>query len=860
MRHLNLTKQLFWMISIFIIGATFLFAFYLYQQKREITTARALSHAHTLQTYFHSMRYVYHHQFLNSGLDLNDSTVGFLPAHAASLISNVFSRRSPDGTSIRNVSDRPRNPENMADSHELEAMRRFAENPELKERFTTITQNGKEYFFYAAPIKIEPYCIQCHGKKEEVLPYIARRYDTAYGYNVGDIRGVTSVKIPKRSLTEHSMSIFWKEVFFGSGVILFLLGLIYYSIREITRNETEAKKRLQLEVKRQTAELKIQSRELQEAYQRQQYLFSILRTVADSNQILITSKSLDELIRATAECIASNRAFLCVAISLLEDGELRTKVLRGIDEKWEISPIDYKALTENRSVILTDINVDVSEACRQKIDRYSITSIYATPLRKDSFSADSFGVMTICTTQTEGFGEEEKAMIDELSGDLGFAINSFFQQEDILRLSYYDPLTKLPNRHLVMERCSQAMKASSRTRQYGSLLFIDLDNFKGINDLKGHVSGDAILKQMSDRLLSILRQSDTAARFGGDEFIVLLESIGNDAHGAAKAAQLNAEKILEIVKKPFIIDDEALYLTASIGIVLFDGEYIAVNELFAHADSAMYAAKNSGRNTLQFYDAGLQEMMASQAKMVQELRAAVEMHSLYLAYQEQVDHQGVTVGVEMLLRWDHPEKGAIPPSQFIPLAEESGIIISLGEWILEQAFHQILQWNDDPVKGTWRVSVNVSPRQFEQNDFVPMLKRLLAATRIEPAKLRLELTEGLLIREAGQAMEKINALKAIGFTLSIDDFGTGYSSLSYLKHLPIDELKIDQSFVKALPQSASDQTIIKTMITIADAFGLEVIAEGVETHEQFEALKSMGCKLFQGYLFSRPQKSDHYSK
>ena len=860
LRHLNLTVRLFWYIAAFIIGATLLITLYLYHQAQLIAETRALARAHSLQSYFSSMRYVYHHQFLNSGLDLNDSTVGFLPAHAASRISDEFSKRSPDGVTIRNVSDRPRNPANNADGHERDAIRLFSQNPELKEHFTTIRKNGEAYFFYAAPIRIEPYCLQCHGKKKEVHPYIARRYDTAYGYQVGDVRGLTSINIPKKHLEAQSMSIFWKEALFGWGVIFFLLGLIYYAIRDLTRNEAESKKRLQAEVKRQTAELAAKTIELQEANHHQRYLFSVLRTVADANQILITARSLEELLFLTARCIAANDAFVCVAISLVEEGELRLKEVHGIGEGWELLPLDHQVLAENRSILLSDIHNILSGPCVEFLRQHDITALYAAPLKKDSHAEHPFGVMTICTAQENGFSGSEKEMLDELSGDLGFAINSFFQKEDIVKLSYYDSLTELPNRHLLMERFSQALKSSTRTHHYGALLFVDLDNFKGVNDLKGHLRGDIILKEMGQRFVSALRESDTVSRFGGDEFVILLENLGSDSQAAARGAQWSAQKILGTAKEPFFIDNQPFYLTASIGIVLFDGEKVAPEDLFAHADSAMYAAKNSGRNTLRFYDALLQEAMASQAKMLQDLRLAVEQHLLYLAYQEQVDHEGRTVGVEVLLRWDHPEHGPIPPSQFIPLAEESGIIIPLGAWILEQSIRQIKCWSDDPLRHSWRVSVNVSPRQFEQNDFVPSLKRLLEEAQIDPAKLRLELTEGLLIREADKAMAKINELKALGLTLSIDDFGTGYSSLSYLKHLPIDELKIDQSFVRALPQSGSDETIVKTMIAMAEAFGLEVIAEGVETAEQFESLKGMGCRLFQGYLFSRPQKSDMYTK
>jgi len=272
----------------------------------------------------------------------------------------------------------------------------------------------------------------------------------------------------------------------------------------------------------------------------------------------------------------------------------------------------------------------------------------------------------------------------------------------------------------------------------------------------------------------------------------------------------------------------------------------------------MYAAKNSGRNSARFYDSALQETMSTQVLMIQDLRISISNNDLYLVYQEQVDNEGNTVGVEALIRWKHPTKGVISPIEFIPIAEISGLIIPLGEWIMEQAVQQLENWKDDPIKQIWRISVNISPKQFEEENFVPALQRLIEQTQLQPSKLRLELTEGLLIQNTQKAMDKINTLKALGFTLSIDDFGTGYSSLSYLKHLPIDELKIDQSFVKALLSSDSDKTIVQTIIAMGHTFGLEVIAEGVETAEQCEILKKMGCDNYQGYLFSRPQKAEYY--
>jgi diguanylate cyclase len=858
MSTLNLTKQLFRVISLLVIAAISFMTIQLYYKTTEMIENRAISRAKSLQTYFMSMRYVYHQQFLKSGLDLNDSTVGFLPAHAASFISDEFSKRSQDGISIRNVTDRPRNSTNTADPYELEAIKIFEQNPQLNVHFSTIKQSGDDYFFYATPIKIESYCIQCHGKKEEVLPYIANRYDSAYDYKAGDVRGVTSIKIPKQLIAEEAMAIFWRETFLNLTVVSLLIGMIYYAIRLLTRKEEESKELLVQEVRNRTAELEATTLELEKLNQYQEHLFSILRTVADSNQILITSQSLDELIEKTAHCLAANDSFSVVRIALSDrEKNLQLKATFGLETGWDILAIEEEAVAGNRSLLITEF--EFSEPCKEQALRYGITAIYVSPLRKDSFSPEAFGVMSICTTQSGGYTPEELKMIDELAGDLGFAINSFYQQEDILKLSYFDPLTELPNRRLLTERFIQAKRNSERTLQYGGLLFIDIDHFKGVNDLKGHDAGDIVLKEMAKRLLGVLRQSDTIARFGGDEFVVLIENLGKLHHEAATSIQSTVQKILDVAKEPFSIDQQSFYLSASIGIVLFLDKGEPMDQLFASADSAMYAAKNSGRNTARFYDAELQKTITSQVQLTQDLRTSMGREDFYLVFQEQVDCKGITLGVEALIRWNHPMRGVISPADFIPIAETSGLIIPLGEWIFQQAINQISVWKNDPIKSHWRVSVNISPKQFVEEKFIDKLKNMVEATGVNPSQLRLELTEGLLIQDTQNATHKINTLKSLGFTISIDDFGTGYSSLSYLKNLPIDELKIDQSFIKSLSMNHSDQTLVQTIITMGQTFGLEVIAEGVETVEEFEILKAMGCDSFQGFLFSHPQKASYYT-
>ncbi|MDD2356286.1 MAG: EAL domain-containing protein [Thiovulaceae bacterium] len=853
MQRINLSNKLFWVISFFVITASLAITFYQYQQTLRLAESSALSRAKILQNYFMSMRYVYHHQFLDSGIDLNDSTVGFLPAHAASLISDQFSIHSHEGISIRNVSDRPRNPHNKADNFELMSIRYFINHPQAKEQMSQINQDGKDYYFFTAPIKIQPYCISCHGKKEEVLPYIARRYTTAYDYKVGDVRGVTSIKIDKENLIGKTMVIFWKEVSFNWVIILFLLGLIRYAISEFTQKEVMAKQHLEKLVQERTADLKSTASELAASNHYQKHLFSILRTVADSNQILITTQSLNELISKTAECLAENEAFSNVKIALEKNGSLELQKFSGKGDIFDLLPIEIEAFEHNTVKTLNKQSKNIPESCRNLMESYDFTAIYAVALREDTFAKKALGVMSICTTQQDGFTPEEEAMIQELAGDIGFAINSFYQKENIARLSYYDPLTNLPNRRLMIDRLNQTMLMSERTQQYAALLFIDLDNFKEINDLKGHIFGDQILKETAQRVSNLLRESDTVSRFGGDEFVLLIENIGQVQQHAASIIQATAEKILNSIQEPFFIDEYTFYLSASIGITLFLDREMSIDNLLTQSDSAMYAAKNSGKNTSRFYDASLQEEMTKHAQMVQKLRAAVQDEILFVVYQPQVDFDGKIIGLEALVRWNDPQMGAVPPSLFIPIAEEAGLIIAIGQQVLQKAVLQIHEWKNDPIRREWRVSVNVSAHQFEDAGILDHITQLLDKVQISPSRLRLELTEGIFLNSNENILNKIRTLKSLGVSFSMDDFGTGYSSLSYLKHLPIDELKIDQSFVMALPESESDRAIIETIIAIGKTFNLEVIAEGVETNEQFDMLYKMGCNFYQGYLFSKPK-------
>ena len=429
------------------------------------------------------------------------------------------------------------------------------------------------------------------------------------------------------------------------------------------------------------------------------------------------------------------------------------------------------------------------------------------------------------------------------------------KEKEILQLAQYDSLTKLPNRLLLKELLSAMIKRVNRDKAYGALLFIDLDHFKLINDTKGHDIGDIVLVETAKRIKNCIRQIDIASRLGGDEFVVALEIEENDEDKVIDSMTIVANKILEEIKKPYLIHNFDFRLTASIGIMLFKDSNHKIDELMKFADTAMYNAKEKGRNRYSYFDPKLQAILEQKADLAKHLREAIDKKMIFLNYQLQIisqNEEDKVVGVEALVRWNDPKKGIIGPNLFIPIAEETGLIIPLGNWILKEVMIQLKQWEEDEIKKDWRISVNVSYRQFEQDNFVHKLKSLIEKYKINPSKLRLEITENLLIKDTQNIINKISELSLIGVTISIDDFGTGYSSLAYLKQLSIDELKIDQSFIKDILTDSNDLVIVETMLSIGKKFNLEIIAEGVETKEQYEKLVSMGCSYFQGYFFGKP--------
>lgn len=448
--------------------------------------------------------------------------------------------------------------------------------------------------------------------------------------------------------------------------------------------------------------------------------------------------------------------------------------------------------------------------------------------------------------------KDDRGTVSEYVATFGDITERKRVEEEIRNLAFYDDLTKLPNRRLLQDRIEHALLAAARNGQYGALLFLDMDKFKLLNDTLGHHHGDIMLVEVANRLKFSVREADSVARIGGDEFVLLLEKVGESINEASQKAALVAEKIRAALAVPYHILNHVHHSTPSIGVRLFGADDSSVEDLLKHADAAMYEAKNGGRNQVRFFDPDLQKVLESRAAMEADLRRALDAGQLQLYYQPQCDVERRVIGVEALIRWLHPERGLIPPLEFIPIAEESSLILDIGCWVLNTACRQLAEWQKQPSMRHLQVAINVSAHQFNTHDFIKSVQTAISAHGVDATALKLELTETVIVNDVEAVKAKMLVLKALGVKLSLDDFGTGYSSLAYLKQLPLDQLKIDRSFVRDIATDPSDEVMVKAIIDMANNFHLQVIAEGVETGEQLNFLKLHGCEAFQGYLFGRP--------
>lgn len=425
-------------------------------------------------------------------------------------------------------------------------------------------------------------------------------------------------------------------------------------------------------------------------------------------------------------------------------------------------------------------------------------------------------------------------------------------EQAIHRLAFYDSLTGLPNRSHLLDRLHDVLAANARAGLVGAVLFIDLDNFKALNDTLGHHKGDLMLSQVAARLSGCVRDSDTLGRLGGDEFVIMLDRLSASPEEAAARAKIVAQKVLDAFVPPFNLEGVHWHASPSIGISLLDSSAGRPDDILRQADLAMYAAKAGGRNTLRFFAPQMEALAHARSGMESALRRAIAENEFMLYFQPQCDRTGRIHGAEALLRWRTPDKGFVPPPEFIPLAEQTGLIVPIGNWVLRQACHTLVDWARSPATADWTVAVNVSAVQFYRSDFVAQVRAIIDETGVNARLLKLEVTESALITDIEEAIVKMQQIQALGVEFSLDDFGTGYSSLAYLNRLPISQLKIDRSFVAQVPGDAAGAAIVATIIALGRTLGLSVIAEGVETEAQLAYLAERACDSYQGYLFGRP--------
>ena len=582
-------------------------------------------------------------------------------------------------------------------------------------------------------------------------------------------------------------------------------------------------------------EMKNHQRVIEIAAQEEQVLVAI-------SQLSLEAHSIESFLEATLEIICQDLPWLNIEARgavLLPNSlgvGLRIAAVKGVDRQLLV-----------RLGILSEAT-DAAELNTPDPDEQFAP--YLVPI---TGGEDEIGQLVLFKRVLENGDQIHEQFFNRVADILSLGVLRRLAESETKYLAYYDTLTGLANRRLLLDRLDKDLIAAARRKYFSAVLFLDLDNFKTLNDALGHSVGDMLLRHVAERLRQRVRGDDTVARLGGDEFVLLISQVSVDRDLASFQALTLAEDVCTILAQPYDLDGHEHHLSASIGIVLFPNEEDSAGDILRHADAAMYGAKSDGRNTARFYQKSMQIAADARLRLGKELRHAIDEQQFELHYHAQVDGTGKITGAEALIRWQHPEKGTVTPDQFIPVAEESGMIIAIGEWVFKEACTQLSSWLANGLDShIRRLAINVSPWQFRQRVFVEKIISIIDDTGVPPNRLMLEITEGVLVENVDDAREKIAKLKLLGIGFSIDDFGTGYSSLAYLRSLPLDELKVDRSFVQDLLVDANDAAIVDTILAMASRLSLHVTAEGVETNEQLNYLYDRGCQSFQGFLFSPP--------
>jgi diguanylate cyclase (GGDEF)-like protein/PAS domain S-box-containing protein len=796
-------KSYFVLIALLLLGV---FGYTLYTQYQGMLTTQQkllVNEGRSLALFTRAFRHTYQKAFAEHNISLDAHNVHLLPVMTIDEIAKRFSKQVHGDVEIRTVSDRPRNPRNMADPFEREMIAFFRAHPERDYR---IVKRGED-FYYLTPLRTQRRCLRCHGKREEAPSFIRRKYDRAYDYHLGEIRGMSSIRIMRKQLVAGAKRSFVEGAVTQVVLALVLLAAIFVLMRRIHGLEHENARKLERRVDEKTRELARSKLVFETLFEKSSDGIFVL-----SNQIIVQcNEKIIQMLHydSKEELLGKRPAMLSPPTqpdgrSSLEKGDAMLELaLRNGRHQFEWVHLRKGGEPFHVEVTLTPILLDGRKV------------IYVT---------------------WRDISEKKQAESKLIE-----------QQEALEHQAYHDALTHLPNRLLLLDRLEQGIRRAKRNGTTIAVMFFDIDNFKKINDSMGHHVGDEVLIHFADKLRKIVRAEDTLARLGGDEFTVVAES-DQDGRFAARLA----EDILALFAEPIRLEEHSLYVTVSIGISIYPQDADNVADLLKFADAAMYQAKNDGKNRYRYYSPDFTRQLLERVALEEEIRHGLEHDEFTVYYQPQYDARNTVLsGLEALVRWHHPRRGMILPDTFVPLAEETGLIIALDRFVMRTAMAQMVAWRKrgfDP----GRLSLNLSMRQLIDENYVPNLRAVMEQLGFRPEWLELEITEREMMQDPERSIRRLEVLSRMGITIAIDDFGTGYSSLSYLKRLPVDRLKIDRSFTDGVVTDNSDASIVRAIIALAESLELDVIAEGVETREQAAFLMENGCTMIQGYLYGKP--------
>lgn len=787
-----------------------------YEQYNRIQNTKELivkNESQSLANFITAFRQTYQDVFLRNHIDIDEKTMNLLPVKTIAEINNRFSSSVQSDIVIRTVSDRPRNANNLANSFEMEMIRYFQEHPDDKQRF--LQKEGT--FYYTQPLRIQQSCLQCHGKREDAIPSVRDKYDQAYDYKLGDIRGLLNIKIKERGFFAALYTDFIDTLLITAMLYVLSLFVIYLLIKKIHAKEKKYTQELEADIKNKVDEIEEQRK----------YLQSIIDGVEDPIMV-----------------IGEDYTIHLMNSSIRQ--KLNTSVVADPDHPkcYEIlhhrsTPCDgHEYPCPLQDVMESKNNMTVVHSHRGLDGNKHYMELSVSPLFDKEKNCR--GVIEVARDITTHLEIQDELREQKISLD--------FQ-------AHHDALTGLPNRIYFNDRLHQGIENARRHGTMLALFFIDLDQFKHINDSLGHEIGDRVLQVVADRLRARIRKEDTLARLGGDEFTIIMEELKR-----VQDASLLAQKILKVLREAIHIEDHMLYITCSIGISLYPQDDLNAHNLLKYADTAMYKAKEEGRNSFQFYSAEMTKQAFERIVMKTSLRQALDNEELVVYYQPQVDvNTGKLTGMEALVRWRHPTRGLVSPSEFIPLAEETELIIEIDQWVMRIAMQQVKEWYQEGLE-PGMLALNFEMKQLDHDDFIQILQKSMADIGFRPEWLELEVAEGKLMQKPEEAIVKLRQISDLGIQIVIDNFGTGYSSLAYLKRLPVHKLKIDRAFIREIPEDEESAAIVKAIIVLAKSLNLDIVAEGVETEVQKEFLFHNGCKKIQGYYHGQPKPAEEIEK